>query len=288
VDGDSKDDTCKIIREYQNNFSNIHLLHNPEKIVPTALNLAINNAQGEIIVRVDGHCEIEKNYIRHCVTYLQNQDISAVGGPMQTIGETFSAKAISLVMSSPLGVGGSAFRTSKNKKIYVETVPFPAYRKNTLIEMGPFDEELVRNQDDEYNYRILEKGGKILLAPEIRSVYYSRSSLKSLWRQYYQYGYWKVRVMQKHPHQMRYRQFVPPALILSLLISSLIFLFFPQGYFIYGFIPILYLLFVISAALFLTLKNKLSYFPLLFLAIPTVHVSYGLGFWAGLIKFLKR
>ena len=109
-----------------------------------------------------------------------------------------------------------AFRTIKDRPLLVETVAFPAYRRATLQRLGPFDEELVRNQDDEYNYRLLKSGGRILLSPDIRSRYYSRGSLRSLWRQYYQYGYWKVRVMQKHPRQMRSRQFVPPAFVAGL------------------------------------------------------------------------
>lgn len=288
IDGASDDETRAIIANFQVDYSNIILIDNPHKIVPYGLNLGILQAKGEIIVRVDGHCEIAPNYVRNCVTHLMDENISVVGGPMQTIGETLSAKAIAVVMSSPFGVGGSAFRTVKNRSMFVETVPFPAYRKTTLLQTGPFDEELVRNQDDEYNYRIGKQGGKILLSPDISSVYYSRSSLRSLWHQYYQYGYWKVRVMQKHPVQMRIRQFVPPLFILALFFSGILFLFFPKLIFLSIIVPSLYLFFVIGASIYLTIKNNPRYFPWIFCTIPILHLSYGFGFWVGIWKFRNR
>ena len=124
-------------------------------------------------------------------------------------------------MSSPFGVGGSAFRTIDDREIYTDTVAFPGYTREIVRRAGKFNEELVRNQDDEYNYRIRELGGRILLSPTIRSRYFSRSTLLSLWRQYFQYGYWKVRVLQLHPRQMRPRQFVPFIFVVSLIVFSL-------------------------------------------------------------------
>ncbi len=166
------------------------------------------------------------SYVRRCVEHLLAGGVEAVGGPIETVGETDEAQAIALAMSSWFGVGGSGFRTVKDRATLVETVAFPAYTRQTVQRIGPFDEELVRNQDDEYNYRLLKHGGRILLSPDIRSRYYSRSSLRSLWRQYYQYGFWKVRVMQKHPRQMRWRQFVPPAFVATMLGSPLLGIFF--------------------------------------------------------------
>jgi succinoglycan biosynthesis protein ExoA len=143
------------------------------------LNIGICQAQGDIVVRVDGHCEIAPDYVSQCVRHLLYDGVDAVGGPIETIGETNEAQSIALAMSSWFGVGGSAFRTVKDRPLLVETVAFPAYTRRTLQRLGPFDEELVRNQDDEYNYRLLAQGGKILLSPDISSRYYSRSSLRS-------------------------------------------------------------------------------------------------------------
>jgi succinoglycan biosynthesis protein ExoA len=213
VDGLSNDGTREIVKELQQSHPYIRLLDNPGKIVPIGLNIALQQAKGEIVVRVDGHCQIREDYVRHCVDYLVKGDIQGVGGPMETIGETDIAQGIALAMSSPFGVGGSAFRTVKDRTMLVDSVAFAAYTMETIRKNGLYDEELVRNQDDEYNYRLRSNGGKILLTPDIQSSYFSRSSFKSLWRQYFQYGYWKVRVMQKHPRQMVWRQFIPPAFV---------------------------------------------------------------------------
>ena len=163
----------------------------------------------DIIVRIDGHCEIAPDYVRRCVEHLENGEADGVGGPIETVGQTYLARVIACAMSSNFGVGGSAFRTGSKAAILTDTIAFPAYTRAITERAGAYDEELVRNQDDEYNYRIRKLGGRLLLAPDIRSRYFSRGSLRSLWRQYLQYGYWKVRVMQKHPRQMRARQFVP-------------------------------------------------------------------------------
>ena len=206
IDGMSTDSTRATIAAFQADDQRIKLLDNPGRIVPTGLNAAHRVATGEIIVRVDGHCEIAPDYVCRCVDHLQHEPVDAVGGPLETVGETLVASAVAAAMSSPFGVGGSAFRTVKEKSMLTDTVAFPAYKRSVVERAGFFDEELVRNQDDEYNYRLRKLGAKILLASDVHCRYYSRSSLRSLGRQYLQYGYWKVRVLQKHPGQMQPRQ----------------------------------------------------------------------------------
>lgn len=272
---------------------NLQLIDNPGKIVPTGLNIALRHAKGEIIIRVDGHCIIAPDYVRKCVEHIQNDGVDGVGGPMESIGETQMAQAIAIGMSSPFGVGNSAFRTTSGKSMLADTVPFPAYTRQIIERAGFYDEELVRNQDDEYNYRIRELVGKIMLADDVRSTYFSRTSLKGLWRQYFQYGFWKVRVLQKHPLQMSLRQFVPPLFVLSLLASALLALssaFFPPfSSFIFSFIPVIYLLANLFASLWTVSKKKLHpssfILPVIF---AILHLSYGLGFLAGLFKFWNR
>jgi succinoglycan biosynthesis protein ExoA len=169
ADGISTDDTREIIRQIQQTAKiSIEIVENSGRIAPTGLNRAIERVKGEIIVRVDGHCEIEKDYIENCVRHLLADNAEAVGGSIETIGETYSAQAIALAMSSRFGVGNSAFRTVKNQRMYVDTVAFPGYKKEVLEKIGLFNEELVRNQDDEYNYRLRKSGGRVLLAPEIQ------------------------------------------------------------------------------------------------------------------------
>ena len=297
VDGISKDDTREIVQRLidQNPKFNIRLLDNPGKIVPTGMNIALRLAKGDVVIRVDGHCLIEPDYVKKCVDNIKKEGVDGVGGPMETIGETLISKSIAIGMSSPFGVGNSAFRTTSGKSMLVDTIPFPAYRRQIIERTGLYDEELTRNQDDEYNYRIRELGGKLLLADDVRSTYFSRSSLRHLWRQYYQYGYYKVRVLQKHPLQMRPRQFIPfvfvAVLIASLLLAVSSFLFLHPSSFIFhlsSFVPLLYLLANLFASLYTAATRGWKYLPLLPLVFAILHLSYGLGFLVGLLKFRRR
>jgi len=284
VDGMSTDGTRETIQREAEKRTNLRLIDNPQQIVPTAMNRAIREAQGEIVVRVDGHCVIVPDYVRQCVQKLQTSGADGVGGPIETIGETTVAQAIALAMSSWFGMGGSAFRTIKDRALWVETVAFPAYKMETIRQIGLYDEELVRNQDDEYNYRLLKQGGRILLTPDIRSRYFSRGSLRKVWRQFYQYGYWKVRVLQKHPRQMRWRQFVPFIFVLSLIVTALL----PIGWALFMAILLVYGLLNLLASISIARQNDLRYLPYLLTAHPTMHVAYGLGFLVGLVRFADR
>jgi len=287
VDGMSTDGTRSVVQHFQKVHLNLVLIDNPGYIVPTGLNAAIRQARGEIVIRVDGHCIIAPDYVRRCVEHIQQDGVDGVGGPMDSIGETYVSKVIALGMSSPFGVGNSAFRTTSGESRLVDTVPFPAYTRAIIEKVGLYDEELVRNQDDEYNYRIREAGGKILLAADVKSTYYSRGSLGKLWRQYYQYGYWKVRVLQKHPRQMSLRQFVPPVFVLGLL-GSLVFLFLPPLRWMAALVPGLYLLANLAASLVTAAKKGWRSLPLLPVTFAILHLSYGLGFLTGLVKFWNR
>lgn len=290
ADGMSDDGTREIVTGFvqQHPSLSTRMVDNPGKIVATGLNIALRHARGEIIVRVDGHCEIEDHYIKHCVLHLVYDGVDGVGGSMETIGETPLAKTISLAMSSVFGVGDSAFRTISGKTMLVDSIPFPAYTRTVMERAGRYDEELVRNQDDEYNYRLRKLGAKILLSADVRSKYYSRSSLQSLWRQYYRYGFYKVRVLQKHPRQMRPRQFVPPAFVFALLVSICTIFMIPWGIWLYAFIAGAYLLVNLIASILTAWKRGWRHLPALPLIFSILHVSYGLGFLTGLLHFAGR
>lgn len=288
ADGMSTDGTRDMVLRLRESHGNVALVDNPGGIVPTGMNAALALARGEVVVRVDGHCEIATDYVSRCVAHLAEPGVDGVGGPVETVGETPSARAIARAMSSRFGVGDSRFRTSGQTTSQADTVPFPAYPRVLIDRAGLYDEELVRNQDDEYNYRLRKLGARLLLAGDVRSRYFSRSSFKSLWRQYFQYGYWKVRVLQKHPAQMRPRQFVPPALVAGLSATA-------AGSF---FLPAARLLLVGGGALYATaaavaalstarndgwrLAGKIG------LAFAILHLSYGSGFLWGLIRFRSR
>jgi succinoglycan biosynthesis protein ExoA len=289
ADGMSTDDTRRVIQEFEGRHPELKLqiLNNLGKIVPIGMNIALRQARGEIIIRVDGHCIIAPDYVRNCVEHLLQDGVDGVGGSMETVGESQLAKAIAIGMSSPFGVGNSAFRTISGKSMFADTVPFPAYTRNIIERAGPYDEELVRNQDDEYNYRIRELGGKILLAEDVHSTYFSRGSLKTLWRQYFQYGFWKVRVLQKHPRQMSLRQYIPAVFVLALL-GSIFLAFFPICRPLSLVTPLLYLVVNFFVSINTASKHGWQYLPSLPLIFTILHMSYGLGFLAGMLRFAHR
>lgn len=288
ADGLSTDKTREIVKAYQQHHPNLILIDNPGLIVPTGMNRAYAIAKGDVIIRVDGHCEIAPDYVSNSLKHLRETDAVGVGGPMQTIGETPISETIAVGMSSVFGVGDSAFRTTNGTTQFVDSVPFPAYTRRIIEKVGKYDEELVRNQDDEYNYRIREAGGKLLLAGDIQSRYYSRGSLAKLWKQYYQYGFYKVRVLQKHPKQMSIRQFIPPLFVASLLITFLASLYLPYVWFLFTLLSGYYLLVNLAASILTASRRGWKHLPLLPLVFPILHVSYGLGFLVGLVKFTNR
>jgi len=288
ADGLSQDGTREVISQFQQKHLNIKTVDNPGKIVARGLNAALRQAKGEVIVRVDGHCEIASDYLRRCIGHLLNDGVEAVGGPVETVGQSYVARVVATAMSSWFGVGGSAFRVANSPTQFTDTVAFPAYTRAVIDQAGPFDEELVRNQDDEYNYRLRKRGLKILLAADVRSRYYSRATLKGLASQYFQYGYWKVRVMQKHPWQMRLRHFAPPLLVAALLSPIILLALFPEAKYLSGLILGGYVVLLIGASILATKKDKWSLLPLLPIAFATLHLSYGVGFLIGLAKFWNR
>ncbi len=286
VDGMSTDKTREIVKQFKSTYDNIKLFDNPNKTVPYALNIGIKNAIGNVIVRIDGHAVIEKDYLWQCVKYLESTGAECVGGVIESINETYIGKAIALAMSSPFGVGNARFRTS-GEEGFVDCLAFGAYRREVFDKIGNFDEEFVRCQDDEFNYRLRKFGGKIFLTPKIKSYYYPRSNLKKLWRQYFQYGFWKIRVLQKHFKTMQLRQFVPPAFVFSLLTTGVVGLFSTNIFWLFLSILLTYLVTCFTVSFKIGLNKGLEYIKILPLIFFILHVSYGVGFLFGLIKFLK-
>lgn len=288
ADGMSTDDTRKIINDYalQNPQRNIQILDNPGKIVPTGMNIALRQSKGEIIIRVDGHTLIAPDYVRQCVETLQRANADNVGGKMNAIGSNPFGKAVALATSTPFGIGNSRFHYS-NEEEWADTVYMGAWHRRVFEKIGLFDEELVRNQDDEFNYRLRSQGGKILLSPKIRSEYTVRGSAIALWRQYYQYGYWKVRVLQKHPLQMSLRQFVPPVFVFALMLSCVL-AFFPSIRVLALPVPLLYVTANVLASIYTASSRGWKYLLYLPVIFSILHLSYGLGFLVGLLKFWHR
>jgi succinoglycan biosynthesis protein ExoA len=290
ADGLSTDGTADVLRVLQKDHSNLVVLENPGQIVPTGLNLAIRKAKGDIIIRVDGHTRIAPDYVQQCVALLGSCGADNVGGRMNAAGQGAFGMAVAAATSSPFGVGGARFHYSDEEE-WVDTVYMGAWPRQVFTRIGLFDEELVRDQDDEFNYRLRENGGRILLSPKIKSWYTVRSTPKALWNQYFQYGYWKVRVLQKHPRQMSLRQFVPTVFVMALLGSLTLALFTPLGRWLFMLTAGSYLLanltasFITANRMVKTSRKGWFYLPVTY---AILHLGYGLGFLVGLVKFANR
>jgi glycosyltransferase involved in cell wall biosynthesis len=286
ADGMSSDNTRQIICR-QFGEQNLKIIDNPGKIVPTGLNAALQIARGEIIIRVDGHTLIAPDYVRRSVETLARTGADNVGGRMNARGQSRFGEAVAVATSTPFGVGGARFHYSDQEE-WVDTVYMGAWRREVFEKIGLFDEELIRDQDDEFNYRLREYGGKILLSPKIKSVYTNRSSPRALWKQYFQYGFWKVRVLQKHPRQMSFRQFVPPLFVAALAINLILALFTAWGWITLLLVGGSYFFANMAASLITAKKIGWHHLVLLPGTFAILHLSYGLGFLAGLIKFWNR
>ena len=224
ADGMSDDGTRDVIDRLRartrDSDRHVTVLDNPARTTPAALNRALARCRGAVIVRVDGHCVIPRHYVRRCVELLETTGAACVGGTLETVGETTTARAVAAAQSSWFGVGGAAFRVGRSRAGPVDTVAFGAYRREVFERLGQFDEDLVRNQDDEFNFRLRRAGEVIWLDPSVTSRYYSRADLRSLWRQYHDYGLYKVLVMRKHGQVAAARHVVPAAFVASLLVAA--------------------------------------------------------------------
>ncbi len=287
VDGLSDDHTRDIVRAFRRLHPNIRLVDNPHRIVPCALNIGIREAKGEYILRLDGHAEAANDYVEKCIEVLRNTDVECVGGSIENVNRTATGKAIAHAMSSPFGVGNGNFRTATEER-FVDTLAFPAFRRDVLAKCGWFDEELVRCQDDEYNYRIRKRGGRILFTPRIKSCYFPRESYRKLWNQYFGYGLYKIRVLQKHFWLMQPRHFAPAAFILALVLTLAAGLAVPGLGWLFGVLAGFYACCAILAAAVICSRNRAPYFFRILLAFVILHFSYGSGFLCGLVKFAPR
>lgn len=287
ADGMSTDGTRDIVHAFGARHPAVRLVDNPGRIVSSGLNAALQQAKGEVIIRVDGHTEIAPDYVRQCVAELERSEADNVGGKMTAVAEGTFGQAVALATSSRFGIGGGRFHYS-NTEEWVDTVYMGAWRREVFERIGAFDEELVRDQDDEFNYRLRAQGGRILLSPRIKSVYTTRGTPSSLWRQYLQYGYWKVRVMQKHPRQMRPRQLVPPLFVAALLLSLLAAPFSAAGRWVFAVVAGSYCVANMTASVLSARHGQWRLLPLLPVTFATLHFAYGLGFLTGLVRFAGR
>lgn len=287
VDGGSKDKSKELIEQQcLLEGLNYTILDNISKTAPYALNIGIEEAKGEIIVRMDAHSIYNSDYISNGVKHLVNSDADNVGGYLTTVGRGRMGKSVAAVLSSWFGVGGSDFRISKETK-YVDTVPFGTFYKELVKEIGGFNTELPRNEDNEFNYRIIKNGGKILMVSDMEITYYCRETLEELVKMGFANGTGVGFTAINYPDVLKAKYFVPLLFTLSLLGFPLLIAItgskalkcmFAMELSAYGALDV-----------FFTSKAKVDFSAKKYMIglFPAFHTSYGLGTISGLVKGIR-
>jgi glycosyltransferase involved in cell wall biosynthesis len=288
-DGLSTDNTRAEIAAFQKDFPDltVRVVDNSDRSIPAAVNRAIGSSFGGIIVRLDAHSKPYPDYVEKCVIAHAENRGDNVGGvwEIQPGTNTWIAKSIAAAASHKLGVGDALYRHAK-AAAEVDTVPFGSFKRGLIERVGLFDETLLTNEDYEFNARVRKAGGRIWLDPSIRSIYFARSTLLELARQYWRYGFWKWRMLRRYPATLRWRQALPPLFVLSLFGLALLSIFIPIVRLALIAELALYFLIMIFAGLSAAvLRQKIYLLIGLPLAITVMHLTWGSGFlWSILVS----
>lgn len=288
VDGISSDRTREIVAEYSAKYPFIRLIDNPDRIVPPAMNIGIKASVGDIIVRLDAHAVFPQNYFSELVKNLHKLDADNVGGVCRTlpINDTSVCRSIAYVLSSSFGMGNSHFRIGADSIKEVDTVPFGCFKRELFDRVGYFDEELTRNQDDEFNGRIIKNGGKIFLLPDLVIDYYARDTVAKVYKMFYQYGLFKPLVNKKLGQPATIRQFFPLLFVLGLILGPLTFLI--SSVFIWLYLGILLVYLTLSAIFSSKESRSLKEVLIKIWVYFVVHFAYGWGYINGIIKLIFK
>lgn len=288
VDGGSQDRSRMIVESYQQRYPQIRLLPNPAGSIPAGLNVGIRASCGAFVARVDARTLLAPDYLSTGIRLLRETGAGNVGGPVRAVTTDFMGRILALATRSRFGMGGAARRYRESEIREVDTVYLGIYPRSILEAIGLYDEELIRDQDDELNYRLRACGWRILMSPALRTSYLNSPSLRRFTRQNSLYGYWKARVCQKHPKLMSWRHFVPPLFALTLLGGI------PLS-FLDGWIAVLtlgiagaYVIGAVGASLASGSQAGWRYAAVLPMAFALLHLSWGLGFLAGCVRFVPR
>jgi len=281
IDGNSKDSTVDIINgELKDRKIDYKIIINQDRITPKSVNMGIKAAKYDIIMRLDAHSEYPSTYISKCIYYLNKTGADNVGCLLFTKGEGIIGQAIASVVSTKFGVGNSSFRVGA-KSGYVDTVPYGTFRKSLFEKIGYFNEELLRTEDNEFNYRIRKNGGKVYLFNDIQVIYHPRNSILKLVKMAYQNGEGVIYTNYFLPGSMGIRHLVPLIFVISILIGILGLLLNIQ---------ILKILFIIEIVLYFSLDLIFSLKTSLLCLIlyPLYHILYGIGSIFGVFKIWKK
>tara|TARA_X000001036_G_scaffold317153_1_gene295555 strand:+ start:929 stop:1972 length:1044 start_codon:yes stop_codon:yes gene_type:complete len=288
ADGNSTDGTQEVVKSMMIGNA-IKLIINQFKYMPHGFNKGLTIASGKYIMVMSGHSILEKDYISNAIKNIIKYDAQCVSGSMDTIQENYVGKIIGISQSTLFGVGNSTFRTNNKKGKYVDTGVFGLYNSKIFLQIGGMDEELIKNQDDEFNFRLIQSGGKIWFDPSIKSKYFSRSTFMKLFKQYFYYGFYKVRVFQKRRGVASLRQLIPAFFVITLILSILLtILTNNSAYFILFFSIYTIINFVFSSISIKNRKENYLSIPILQLSYLILHFSYGFGFVLGLIYFIGK
>jgi GT2 family glycosyltransferase len=237
---------------------------------------------------MDAHTVYPKNYISGLVTWLVKSQADNVGGIsiVRPANQTSKAHAIAFALSHPWGVGNSHFRIGAAEPKWVDTVPFGCYWKDLFDRIGLYNEALIRNQDDELNHRLIKRGGRVLLVPEIMFFYTARGSLKKLWTMFYQYGYFKPLAARTIGAVMTTRQLIPSAFLLCVSVAAVLSPWSGTMAVLFKLIVVVYAAVDVAVSLRAALERGLHCGLWSLVIFPILHISYGTGYLSGLLDFL--
>lgn len=286
-DAMSEDRTREVIAQFQRSHPDlpVRIVDNTQRVIPSALNRAIEAARNEVIVRMDAHSKPYPDYVEKCVRALEEGHGANVGGvwEIRPGDSTWTAEGIAAAAAHPLGAGDAAYRL-KPEAGEVDTVPFGAFRKSLIEEVGKFDETLLTNEDYEFNARVRKSGKKVWLDPRIRSVYFSRSTFGALAKQYWRYGFWKWRMLRRYPDTLRWRQAIPPVFVASMIGLLILSFWFPARALFLAEL-FLYAVVLLGAGILQAARRGRPALALGFpLAVGTIHFSWGGGFLWSMIQ----
>lgn len=288
-DSMSTDRTRAVIADFQAAHPElkVQVVQNIARIIPAALNRAIEAARGDFIIRMDAHSKPYPTYVENCHRALVDGKGDNVGGvwEIQPGSSSWEAAGIAAAASHPFGAGDAAYRLNPSAGA-VDTVPFGSFRRSLIDEIGPFDETLLSNEDYEFNVRVRKAGKVVWLDPSIRSVYFARPDFGALARQYWRYGFWKARMLQRYPETLRWRQALPPAFVAGVIIL-LLFSFWMPARIILGAVLLVYTMLLLAAGLLLAVRRKMPSLLLSFsLAVVVIHFSWGTALLWSMISSL--
>lgn len=283
IDGMSTDKTREILKRYEN----IKIIDNEQKITPVAMNIGIKNSYGDFVMIAGAHTTYSKNYISECVKKIEEEKCDVVGGTVinKPGNQSKMAQNISTVLSHPFGVGGGKYRTGYSKESLVDTVAYGIYKKEIFETVGLFNENLVRNQDIDLNLRIKRAGYKLMLVPQAKATYYSRTNLKKLLLNNFSNGYWVINSAKYSKIPFSVRHLIPLFFLLFIILGSIISSFLLFLKYIYIFILAFYFALDIYFSTKLKIENKNLSIGKLFITFFLLHVCYGAGSLLALLKF---